>query len=172
MRITLKDKNYSFLPRLIRLGSYPSSYYLPMTDTRGKMNMDVISYSLLLILAFLKYFIAFNKQISKFLICHNFNCRLVSDLYILFQSIQRVFITQKLGCNFRYQFRACDYNNFKQVLNFKWFISSSSFMYLNLLSGKKKAEIIVRRNQVNILVYRQDRKKKKKKKKKIGSGGR
>ena len=34
---------------------------------------------------------------------YNFKCRLVLDLYIIFQSLQIVSITQKLGSNFKYQ---------------------------------------------------------------------
>ena len=41
---------------------------------------------LLLALVFLKNFSTFNKQYSKFIMCYNFKCRLVLDLYILFQS--------------------------------------------------------------------------------------
>ena len=52
---------------------------------------------LLLALAFLKIFSTFNKKYSKCIMCYNFNCRLVLDLYILFQSFRAVLITQKLG---------------------------------------------------------------------------
>ena len=41
---------------------------------------------LLLALVFLKNFSTFNKRYSKFIMCYNFNYRLVLDLYILFQS--------------------------------------------------------------------------------------
>ena len=51
---------------------------------------------LLLALVFLKNFSTFNKRYSKFIMCYNFNCRLVLDLYILFQSFRAVLITQKL----------------------------------------------------------------------------
>ena len=49
----------------------------------------------LLALVFSKIFSAFNKQFSKFIMYYNFNCRLVLDLYILFQSFCAVLITQK-----------------------------------------------------------------------------
>ena len=58
---------------------------------------------LLLALVFSKNFSTFNKQYSKFIMCYNFNYRLVLDLYILFQSFRAVLITQKLGSNFKYQ---------------------------------------------------------------------
>ena len=58
---------------------------------------------LLLALVFLKNFSTFNKRYSKFIMCYNFNYRLVLDLYILFQSFRAVLITQKLGSNFKYQ---------------------------------------------------------------------
>ena len=53
--------------------------------------------------------------------CYSFNCRLVLDLYILFQTFLAVFITQKLGSNFKYQ-RSLhrgmrEHNNFEQVFN-------------------------------------------------------
>ena len=51
----------------------------------------------LLALVFLKNFSTFNKRYSKFIMCYNFNYRLVLDLYILFQSFRAVLITQKLG---------------------------------------------------------------------------
>ena len=57
---------------------------------------------LLLALVFLKLFSYFNKRYSKFIMCYNFNCRLVLDIYILFQSFRAVLITQKLGSNFKY----------------------------------------------------------------------
>ena len=56
---------------------------------------------LLFALVFLKNFSTFNERYSKFVMCYNFNCRLVLDLYILFQSFQAVLITQKLGSNFK-----------------------------------------------------------------------
>ena len=38
-----KYKNYSFLPRLIGLGLYPSTYYIvKLADKRAKINMDVV----------------------------------------------------------------------------------------------------------------------------------
>ena len=58
---------------------------------------------LLLALVFLKNFSTFNKQFSKFIMCYDFNCKLVLDLYILFQCFRTVFITGKLGFNFKYQ---------------------------------------------------------------------
>ena len=51
----------------------------------------------------MKNFSTFNKQYSKLIKCINFNCRLVLDLYFLFQSFRIVFITQKLGSYFKYQ---------------------------------------------------------------------
>ena len=40
----------------------------------------------LLALVFSKNFSTFNKRYSKFTMCYNFNCRMVLDFYILFQS--------------------------------------------------------------------------------------
>ena len=34
--------NNSFLPRLLGLELYPSTYHGPLADKRGKMNMDVV----------------------------------------------------------------------------------------------------------------------------------
>ena len=67
---------------------------------------------LLLALVFLKNFSTFNKQYSKFIMCYNFNYRLVLDSYILFQSLRAVLITQKL--------------------DLKWLINLSSFNYSKL----------------------------------------
>ena len=68
--------------------------------------------------------------------CYNFNCRLVLDLCILFQSFQAVFVTQKLGFNFKYQLHcivACVIRIFlNRFLNLKWLINLSSFIFSKL----------------------------------------
>ena len=68
--------------------------------------------------------------------CFNFNCRLVLDLYILFQSFRAVLITQKLGSNFKYQVycvMACVIIiTLNRFLNFKWLINLSSFIFFKL----------------------------------------
>ena len=91
---------------------------------------------LLLALVFLKNFSTFNKRYSKFIMCYNFNYRLVLDLYILFQSFRAVLITQKLGSNFKYQLHcimACVIIiTFNRFLNLKWLINMSSFIYSKL----------------------------------------
>ena len=91
---------------------------------------------LLLALGFLKNFSTFNKRYSKFIMCYNFNYRLVLDLYILFQSFRAVLITQKLGSNFKYQLHcimACVIIiTFNRFLNLKWLINMSSFIYSKL----------------------------------------
>ena len=91
---------------------------------------------LLLALVFLKNFSTFNKRYSKFIMCYNFNYRLVLDLYILFQSFRAVLITQKLGSNFKYQLHcimACVIIiTFNRFLNLKWLINLSSFIYSKL----------------------------------------
>ena len=90
----------------------------------------------LLTLVFLKSFSTFHKQFSKFIMCYNFNCRLELDLCILFQSFQAVFVTQKLGFNFKYQLHcivACVIRIFlNRFLNLKWLINLSSFIFLKL----------------------------------------
>ena len=90
----------------------------------------------LLTLVFLKIFSTFHKQFSKFIMCFNFNCRFVLDLCILFQSFQAVFVTQKLGFNFKYQLHcivACVIRIFlNRFLNLKWLINLSSFIFLKL----------------------------------------
>ena len=84
---------------------------------------------LLLALVFSKNFSTFNKQYSKFIMCYNFNYRLVLDLYILFQSFRAVLITQKLGSNFTYQLHcimACVIIiTLNRFLNLKWLINLS-----------------------------------------------
>ena len=91
---------------------------------------------LLLALGFLKNFSTFNKRYSKFIMCYNFNYRLLLDLYILFQSFRAVLITQKLGSNFKYQLHcimAClILITFNRFLNLKWLINLSSFIYSKL----------------------------------------
>ena len=88
---------------------------------------------LLLALVSLKNFSTFNKRFSKFIMSYNFNCRLVSDLYILFQSFQAVFITQTLGSNFKYQLHcivACVIIiTLNRFWNLKWLINLSSFIF-------------------------------------------
>ena len=73
---------------------------------------------------------------SKFIMCFNFNCRLVLDLYILFQSFRAVLITQKLGSNFKYQLHcimACVIIiTLSRFLNLKWLINLSSFICCKL----------------------------------------
>ena len=91
---------------------------------------------LLLALVFLKKFSTFNTLYSKFIMCYNFDCRLVLDLYILFQSFRAVLITQKLGSNFKYQVycvMACVIIiTLNRFLNFKWLINLSSFIFSKL----------------------------------------
>ena len=91
---------------------------------------------LLLALVFSKNFSTFNKQYSKFIICCNFNYRLVLHLYILFKSFQAVLITQKLGSNFKYQLHyimACVIMiTFNRFLNLKWLVNYPSFIYSKL----------------------------------------
>ena len=91
---------------------------------------------LLLALVFLKNFSTFNKRYSKFIMCYNFNYRLVLDLYILFQSFRAVLITQKLSSNFKCQLHcimAClILITFNRFLNLKWLINLSSFIYSKL----------------------------------------
>ena len=97
-----------------------------------------ISIDLLLLSALfvLENFSTFNKRFSKFIMCYNFNCRLVLDLYILFQSFRAVFITQKLGSNFKYQLYcivACVIIiTLNRFLNLKWLINLSSFIFFKL----------------------------------------
>ena len=90
---------------------------------------------LLLVLLFLKNFSSFNKGYSKFIMCYNFNCRLMLDLYILFQSF-RVLITQKLGSNFKYQLdciMSCVITiTLNRFLNLKWLINLSLFIFSEL----------------------------------------
>ena len=97
---------------------------------------NIYIYLLLLALAFLKNFSTFNKQYSKFIMYYNFNCRLVLDLYILFQSFRAVLITQKLGSNFKYQLHciiACVIIiTLNRFLNLKWLINLSSFICFKL----------------------------------------
>ena len=91
---------------------------------------------LLLALVFLKNFSTFNKRYSKFIMCYNFNYRLVLDLYIIFQSFRAVLITQKLGSNFKYQLhstmKCLIIITFNKFLNPKWLINLSSFIYSKL----------------------------------------
>ena len=91
---------------------------------------------LLLALVFLKNFSTFNKRYSKFIMCYNFNYRLVLDLYIIFQSFEGVLIAQKLGSNFKYQLHcivAClIIITFNRLLNLKWLINLSLFIYSKL----------------------------------------
>ena len=91
---------------------------------------------LLLALVFLKHFSTFNKQFSKFIMCYNFNYRLVLDLYILFQSFRAVFITQKLGSDFKYQFHyimvCVIIITLNRFLNLKWLINLSSLIFFKL----------------------------------------
>ena len=91
---------------------------------------------LLLALVFSKNFSTFNKRYSKLTMCYNFNCRLVLDFYILFQSFRAVLITQKLGSNFKYRLHcimACMIIiTLNRFLNFKWLINLSSFIFFKL----------------------------------------
>ena len=91
---------------------------------------------LLLALVFLKLFSYFNKRYSKFIMCYNFNCRLVLDIYILFQSFRAVLITQKLGSNFTYQLHCIMVCviiiTLNRFLNLKWLIKLSSFIFSKL----------------------------------------
>ena len=90
----------------------------------------------LLALVFSKIFSAFNKQFSKFIMYYNFNCRLVLDLYIRFQSFQAVLITKKLGFNFKYQLHCLVtcviIITLNRFLNLKWLINLSSFICFKL----------------------------------------
>ena len=76
--------------------------------------------------------------------CYNFNCRLVLDLYILFQSFRTVFITQKLGSYFKYQlhcFLTCVIIiTLSRSLNFKWLKKLSSYILFKLAVGKGKSK--------------------------------
>ena len=103
---------------------------------------------LLIALAFLKNFSTFNKWYSKIIMCYNFNCKLVLDLYILFRSFWAVLITQKLGSIFKYQLyciMACTIIiTLNRYLNLKWFINLSSFIlskiaYLTIKNYKKSS---------------------------------
>ena len=90
---------------------------------------------LLLALVFSKNFQKFEKY-SKFIMCYNFNYRLVLDLYILFQSFWAVLITLKLGSNFKYQLHcivACMIIiTLNRFLSLKWLINLSSFIFSKL----------------------------------------
>ena len=103
---------------------------------------------LLIALAFLKNFSTFNKWYSKIIMCYNFNCKLVLDLYILFRSFRAVLITQKLGSIFKYQLyciMACTIIiTLNRYLNLKWFINLSSFIlskiaYLTIKNYRKSS---------------------------------
>ena len=103
---------------------------------------------LLIALAFLKNFSTFNKWYSKIIMCYNFNCKLVLDLYILFRSFWAVLITQKLGSIFKYQLyciMACAIIiTLNRYLNLKWFINLSSFIlskiaYLTIKNYRKSS---------------------------------
>ena len=103
---------------------------------------------LLIALAFLKNFSTFNKWYSKIIMCYNFNCKLVLDLYILFRSFWAVLITQKLGSIFKYQLyciMACMIIiTLNRYLNLKWFINLSSFIlskiaYLTIKNYRKSS---------------------------------
>ena len=88
---------------------------------------------LLLAIAFLKNFSTFNKRYSKFIMCYNFNCRLVLYSYILFESFLAVLITQKLDYNFKYQLN-CIMTcviiiTLNRFLNLKWLINLSLFTF-------------------------------------------
>ena len=61
--------------------------FLLFTGFRCNILLTNIYIDLLLLeLVFLKNFGTFNKRYSKFIMCYNFNYRLVLDLYIIFQS--------------------------------------------------------------------------------------
>ena len=76
--------------------------------------------------------------------CYNFQCRLVLDLYILFQSFRTVSLTQTLGCNFKYQLHcivACVIIiTLNRFLNLKWLINLSSFILFKIAFEKEKSE--------------------------------
>ena len=95
-------------------------------------------------LVFLKNVNIFNKQFSKFIMCYKFNCRLVFDLYIIFQSFRTVFITQKLDSNFKYQLHyiiACvTIIILNRFLNLRRLINLSSFTLLKLAFRKERSE--------------------------------
>ena len=114
-----------------------TTWFLLLIGFRCKILQTNIYIDLLLLaIAFLKNFSTFNKRYSKFIMCYNFNYRLVLDLYILFQSFRAVLITQKLGSNFKYQLHcimAClILITFNRFLNLKWLINLSSFIYSKL----------------------------------------
>ena len=116
---------------------------------------------LLLALVFLKNFSTFNKRYSKFIMCYNFNYRLVLDLYILFQSFRAVLITQKLGSNFKYQLHcimAClILITFNRFLNLKWLINLSSFIYSKLayltIKTYSKSSLALPINKYNLVKF-------------------
>ena len=97
---------------------------------------NISIYPLLLALVVFKNFSTFNKHFPKIIMWYNFNCRLVSDLYILFQFFQAVLITQKLGSNLKYQLHcivACVIIiTLNRSLNLKWLINLSSFILFKL----------------------------------------
>ena len=68
--------------------------------------------------------------------CYNFNCRLVLDLYILFQCFQAVLVTQKLGSNFKYRLHCIMaymiIMTLNRFLNLKWLINLYSFIFSKL----------------------------------------
>ena len=103
---------------------------------------------LLIALAFLKNFSTFNKWYSKIIMCYNFNCKLVLNLYILFRSFGAVLITQKLGSIFKYQLyciMACAIIiTLNRYLNLKWLINLPSFIlskiaYLTIKNYRKSS---------------------------------
>ena len=69
---------------------------------------------------------------------------MVLDLYILFQSFQKVFITLNLSFNFKYQLHcivACVIiRTLNRFLNLKWLINMSSFIFFKLASEKENSE--------------------------------
>ena len=65
------------------------------------------------------------------------------DLYFLFQSFRTGSITQKLGCNFKYQLHcimACMIIvTLNRFLILKWLINKSSFILFKVAFGKEKS---------------------------------
>ena len=111
--------------------------FLLFTGFRCNILLTNVYIDLLLsALVSLKNFSTFNKRYSKFIMCYNFNYKLALDFYILFQSFGAVFITQKLGSNFKYQLyciMACVIIiTFNRFLNLKWLINLPSFIYCKL----------------------------------------
>ena len=111
--------------------------FLLLTGFRCNILLTNICIELLLLaLIFLKNFSTFYNRYSKFIMCYNFNCRLVLDFHILFQSFRVVLITQELGSDFKCRLHcavACVIIiTLIRFLNLKWLINLSLFNYSKL----------------------------------------